>query len=532
MSLPVRYWLATQTLFFKVTLTRVSTILFFSSVIFCFTQGIIQSFLYSVDTRWHQFPLHVVELSNINSAIFLEYTHHWTWSICHDTPVQGVSNACVHFFSAGEQNVTIPANFRRDTGTQTLENILDNGKWMTSEGIPFSNLALNTTQEGNETIVNVYQEQPPFALYPLDPVCIRTMLYPNEKLRQSIREDASLAAVNIWLLGIATFALAYESVPHLLALLLMRLLATVWSSYTIWRTINLGQRIQHLIGDPYTPCQLDIFSPYFKQRVTFQIVDLVFHSIALLSSLILSWNLIQRYQRSTFKRIGPPRHVVKIYRYFLTVLVGLQLSVFFLVVSMGLWIDQLRNSEIKKISLHTSLYEVISIATVILLLPWITMGWFAVRYEKGRLMIAFLATSTLFIASWSMMFYSQVYRFSFVDWPFFGSLTCTSFVFMLLSTGFGVVCWLNFNKGLAHFLYVEKALAQVAFEPEVFVHEKRSEYPPQPADHHISVNLGINLLPSVDELLPPYSYSGKPLAIDNKDGKPHINSMVRQFTQY
>lgn len=48
-----------------------------------------------------------------------------------------------------------------------------------------------------------------------------------------------------------------------------------------------------------------------------------------------------------------------------------------------------------------------------------------------------------------MMFYSRVYRFTFVDWPFFGCMTVTSFVALISSTGFAFVCLRHYGKGLA-----------------------------------------------------------------------------------
>ena len=48
-----------------------------------------------------------------------------------------------------------------------------------------------------------------------------------------------------------------------------------------------------------------------------------------------------------------------------------------------------------------------------------------------------------------MMFYSRVYRFTFVDWPFFGCMTVTSFVTLISSTVFAFVCLRNYDKGLA-----------------------------------------------------------------------------------
>jgi hypothetical protein len=48
-----------------------------------------------------------------------------------------------------------------------------------------------------------------------------------------------------------------------------------------------------------------------------------------------------------------------------------------------------------------------------------------------------------------MMFYSQIYRFTFVDWPFFGCMTVTSFLALISSTVFAFVCLRNYGKGLS-----------------------------------------------------------------------------------
>jgi hypothetical protein len=76
-------------------------------------------------------------------------------------------------------------------------------------------------------------------------------------------------------------------------------------------------------------------------------------------------------------------------------------------------------------------------------------GWFSVRRESRKLTSAFLAIAFFFLFAWSMMFYSRVYRFTFVDWPFFGCMTVTSFVTLISSTGFAFVCLRNYDKGLA-----------------------------------------------------------------------------------
>lgn len=66
-------------------------------------------------------------------------------------------------------------------------------------------------------------------------------------------------------------------------------------------------------------------------------------------------------------------------------------------------------------------------------------------------MSGFLTVSFIYIASWSIMFYSQVYRWTFINWVFFSCTTVASFIVLVLATVFGVLCSLNFGKGLAQY---------------------------------------------------------------------------------
>lgn len=55
------------------------------------------------------------------------------------------------------------------------------------------------------------------------------------------------------------------------ALFIARLLATGWSTYALWHTMNIHDRLQHLIGDPGTPCHLDVYGSYFAKRLSLQV---------------------------------------------------------------------------------------------------------------------------------------------------------------------------------------------------------------------------------------------------------------------
>ncbi len=66
-------------------------------------------------------------------------------------------------------------------------------------------------------------------------------------------------------------------------------------------------------------------------------------------------------------------------------------------------------------------------------------------------MAVFLLFALVYIVSWSLMFDSQVYRWTWIQWPFFASCTISAFIAVITSGVFGVVCWLQFGAGLAHY---------------------------------------------------------------------------------
>ena len=49
------------------------------------------------------------------------------------------------------------------------------------------------------------------------------------------------------------------------------------------------------------------------------------------------------------------------------------------------------------------------------IVPWMLMGWFAVRREMKLLMAGFLFLDLCYIVLWSAMFYSEVYRWTFIE---------------------------------------------------------------------------------------------------------------------
>jgi len=190
--------------------------------------------------------------------------------------------------------------------------------------------------------------------------------------------------------------------------------------------------------------------------------------------LYLSWSLLKLYNEQSFKCVGAPEHIMRIHKFFMALLACLQLEAFVLVTSMVMWVDVLVNTAIAKISAHTKLYEALFITTSALLLPWIAMGWYSIRREMKIIMVIYLAIGLAVLTGWSMMFYSIVYRWSFLQWPYLGCFTVASLILLISSLVLGVICRVNFGKGLAEYLHAEEALASSNFEPATFATKANS----------------------------------------------------------
>jgi len=244
--------------------------------------------------------------------------------------------------------------------------------------------------------------------------------------------------------------------------------------YTIWRTRDIQRRFELLLSLDSSPCGLQdadtLFPGYFTSRRALQIPDLTLNVVALLLAIYLSIKLIKVYGANTFNRVGAPKAIIRIYKYFLAVFVSFQLAALLLISAICLWLDQMINPDnaMSVNTYHKNIYLALSIFTLAILIPWITTGWYAVRREWKRLMLAFLVAAAVVFTSWVLMLKSWSFAWTFVEWPFFGASIVAASLALMSTVGFGIVSYLHFDKGLAHYLYVEEVLAKSGFEPELF----------------------------------------------------------------
>ncbi|KAF8990257.1 hypothetical protein BDQ17DRAFT_1433912 [Cyathus striatus] len=453
-----------KTSYESVTL-NLTTIAFFAfSFIYCFSQVILQSLLFSIDSASLDVVSGIVLEGGIppdsKNMTFLDGSlGQLRLHMCNDVPFLQPSPCFDIFKSGSEEIASCPQS------NIQAESVIN---W---EGrINITAVSVNSTFI---TEINLDFAQGPSVQ--LNHQCIQIMTFPRQTLSNFRREDITFIFLQFWLFIISFFAVTHASISHIFAVLATRTLNAAWSAYAVWRTRHVEDVFHELISDPNSPCCImNMFSGYFRSRLMFVIVDLVFNCIALIMASYLSWVLIREYSAQCLKYIGAPKHIDRINKFFMAVLACLQLEAFVLIVALGLWLDVLFNTAIHGISGHSKFYVAAIIITMIILVPWISMGWYAIRREMKKTMILFIFISLAIMIGWATMFYSQVYRWTFLQWPYLGCFTVASFILLIVTILLGLICRLNFGKGHAEYLRAEKALSSSNFSPDVFNKQRQN----------------------------------------------------------
>ncbi|TDL28868.1 hypothetical protein BD410DRAFT_738658 [Rickenella mellea] len=291
----------------------------------------------------------------------------------------------------------------------------------------------------------------------LNQTCLRALNWPVQKLDNTKREDITFISFQFWVLGMSIVAILNESMPHIIASLLTHILATAWGGFQIKHTADFHSQFATLTTQgackPY-----NLLPNYWKQRAEAEIPSLALNALALFLSAFLSWRLVKLFGWQTFKRVGASRTINRVYKLVLGLSIAIQLSLFFVVSAIALWIDQLCNGAIGHLALKPTLYKTMLTIVLILLPLWLGLGWVSVRRELKIPMLIFLAMSTGYLAGLGGMFASTTFRWTFVQWRFYSLILSGSVLLIISTLILGIMCRLNFGKGLPRYLKGQEPL--------------------------------------------------------------------------
>ncbi|KAJ7923081.1 hypothetical protein B0H13DRAFT_1981617 [Mycena leptocephala] len=294
----------------------------------------------------------------------------------------------------------------------------------------------------------------------LDKSCMWSLNWPVSILDNTKREDIVFIAFQFWVLGMSMVALLNESIPHIIASLLTHVLATAWSGFQIFHTANFRKNFDQYITHGACNGVPSLLPVYWQDRANAEIPTLALNVVALFISCFLTYKLIKLFGWQTFKR-----DINRIYKLVLVLSISLQLSMFFIGATVSLFLDQLFNGWAGHLAGHSTLYKIGFIITWVLLIPWLMLGWFSVRREQRLGMVAFLGLTVLYLAGWGVMFLSTTFRWTFRTWQFFLLVSTASVFLTFFCLVLGIICRLNFGKGLLRYLNAHESLPGDDFVP-------------------------------------------------------------------
>jgi hypothetical protein len=99
-----------------------------------------------------------------------------------------------------------------------------------------------------------------------------------------------------------------------------------------------------------------------------------------------------------------------------------QLAAFFFIASVGVWLDEISKHIMGARPALLPMCLAFYIISVVLVIPWLSLAYTAIRHESARLMAVFFALSCIYISGCGTMFVSTTFRQTFVNWPFFASV--------------------------------------------------------------------------------------------------------------
>ncbi|KAH8100487.1 hypothetical protein BXZ70DRAFT_1022326, partial [Cristinia sonorae] len=304
----------------------------------------------------------------------------------------------------------------------------------------------------------------------LDEKCVMALHWPESQVKNTKREDIVFICFQIWVLGMSVVALLNESIPHIGATLLTHIVATAWGGFRVADTKSFRADFVRLTTNG--ACGVNLLPTYWKMRANAEIPSLALNCVGLVVSGFLSWRLIKLFGWQTFKRVGASLTINRLYNVVLVLSIVIQLSGFFIVVSGGLWIDQVFNGDIGRLTDSATFFKATMIIVLIVLFPWLTTGWIAVRREMKIPMLIFLAFSLLYLVGWSAMFVSNTFRLTFLQWRFFSLMTSASVFLTAVTLVLGIICRINFGRGLRHHLEAEELIE----DDDTTYYDEKSDY--------------------------------------------------------
>ncbi|KAF9074498.1 hypothetical protein BDP27DRAFT_1317207 [Rhodocollybia butyracea] len=434
-------WTKVKLVYQRVTLTRFTTLFFFLAVINCVVLILLQSIAFIDNQNADEMISGFLTQANITKTRIVYETGDELY-ICKDLPEQSDADCSTL--------VSLNDNSRRELGDFVL--------------IPRHRLANATTMKDSSGNIDGLRLSNGRVL---DQDCLQSLIWLDDIMRDSMAEDIVTLIFQIWLFLLSLVAILNESLPHLGAAIAGHALVTGWAGYRIENTYKLESHYQELIV--HQLCNdVDFLGGWWNLRTGHSIPILVCNVVAFVMATYLASRLYRVYARQSFELVGASPQIHQVYKSVLLLSVCVQLGGFFAIASTAMWLAKASSGTIALVAKNLNLYRAVFSIMAILEVPWTILGWICFRRESRRQFLIFAGISLLLLASSSGIFASPLYQFIFQTWPFFATMTITSYLLVVATFFLSIWCRTQFGKGLPEYLKPKETLEGEDFTPVHF----------------------------------------------------------------
>ncbi|KAF8154025.1 hypothetical protein B0H34DRAFT_799931 [Crassisporium funariophilum] len=439
-------------LYTRITLTRFTTLYFFSALVACITLSSLQAVTFVDNSNAVTALSSVIAESQFSDGLAV-IRNGWI-QVCDSIPDQPGTNCTAKISLKGQDITIIGATLVPATRVYSMGIVGDLGPVKRDVFNKQSLWNRDDDEDDDDDDEDDYDDA--LSSLNLEVNCVGALKWLDDVLHDAQREDIVTCLFQFWLFTLALVTLLNESIPHLGAALLGHILGAAWAAYRVESTYRMMKTYRNDIV-PGLCNDVDLLGNWWEVRIHHAIPIVVVNVIALVASCYFSSRLFKVYSNQSFSRVGALPAIHRMYK-----------ASFFSLASTGMWIDKVCHATMMDLAKHSKLYLAAFIVTMVLLMPWLFFGWMCVRRECKISFLIVCAISTFLLTISTVLFHSPLYRYIFITWPFFATVTVTSYVLIIVTTVFGVLCRLNFGKGLAHYLQVTDALEGVDFTPVYF----------------------------------------------------------------
>ncbi|CAH7681513.1 expressed protein [Phakopsora pachyrhizi] len=288
--------------------------------------------------------------------------------------------------------------------------------------------------------------------------CVIALSQPLRTIDRNHRTDVAMMVFQLWLWGLTIRGLFLESVPHLLAVGASHILNIAFSALDLHETIHLHDFFHKVVAED---CDgVDVIPLFWGSILRINIVSLIFATFTFVTLSALGYKLYSVLDWRTFKKLGASRIVRIAHTLSLIFMAILHLSVYFIVIFLAIWLDELRTHSWTESENDMRQSTQIFKTLIYVFLP-MTILWLFL----GKLYLSFSSASSCFHL---LLLTGGFYKRMIKDWIFlkFSGIMAMTLLFAGLLVAVG--CMLFFEKGLLARAYLDsQELAQALERPSV-----------------------------------------------------------------